>query len=132
MKDPLLRKHQSPAPSEPVDRSNQLQARSQGVRLPLLVLASTFPKSSGDSTPAFVLELSKHLQSRLEVTLSTLAVRSAADWDEIEGVQVRRFRYFWPRSLELLADGAILENLRRRRAEVSPLLHLAPHLDTVR
>jgi glycosyltransferase involved in cell wall biosynthesis len=33
----------------------------------------------------------------------------------LEGVQIQRFHYFWPRSLELLADGAILENLRRRR-----------------
>lgn len=123
-KDPLLRKHQSSAPSQPAESSNQPQARSQGVRLPLLVLTSTFPKSSGDSTPAFVLELSKHLQSRFEVTVSTPAVRGAADRDEIEGMQVRRFRYFWPRSLELLADGAILENVRRRRW----LLLLAPFL----
>ncbi len=33
----------------------------------------------------------------------------------MEGVEVQRFRYFWPRSLERLADGAIRENLRLSR-----------------
>jgi glycosyltransferase involved in cell wall biosynthesis len=51
-------------------------------------------------------------------------VRGAPDRDEIEGVQVRRFHYFWPRFLERLADGAILENVRRSRW----LLLLAPLL----
>jgi glycosyltransferase involved in cell wall biosynthesis len=54
----------------------------------------------------------------------TPAVRGAPDTAEIEGVQIRRFHYFWPRSLERLADGAILENVRRRRW----LLLLAPFL----
>ncbi len=81
----------------------------------LLVLTSTFPKGSGDSTPPFVLSLSKRLQPWFKVTALTPAVKGAPDRDEIEGVPVRRFHYFWPQSLELLADGAILENVRHRR-----------------
>lgn len=100
------------------------QDASEAAKLPLLVLASTFPKGRGDSTPAFVLNLSKRLQSRFQVMVLAPAVKGAPDRDEIEGVEVRRFHYFWPRSLELLADGAILENLRRRRW----LLLLAPFL----
>jgi len=81
----------------------------------LLVLTSTFPKGPDDSTPAFILTLSKHLQRWFQVTVLSPAARGAPDSGKLEGVQVQRFHYFWPRSLELLADGAILENLRRRR-----------------
>ena len=101
-----------------------LDDNSEAAKLPLLVLASTVPKSPADSTPAFVLDLSKHLQSWFQVTVLAPAVIGAPDRDEIEGVQVRRFHYFWPRFLERLADGAILENVRRRRW----LLVLAPFL----
>jgi glycosyltransferase involved in cell wall biosynthesis len=31
----------------------------------------------------------------------------------LQGIEVRRFHYFWPRSLERLTDGAMLENLGR-------------------
>jgi hypothetical protein len=130
-KDPHLRKLGSPPPSESAEHSNQSNARSQAQRPPL-VPASVFPKSSGSNTSAFVLDLSKHLDLGICVMVFTPVVRGAPDSGELEGVQFRRCHYFWPRSLELLADGAIVENLRRRRAEVSSLLHLAPHLDTAR
>jgi glycosyltransferase involved in cell wall biosynthesis len=108
-------------PSEGFTRSHP---PTEPERPSLLVLTSTFPKSRGDSTPAFVLDLSKHLQSRFRVTVLTPVAKGALDRDEIEGVQVRRFHYFWPRSLQILADGALLENVRRRRW----LLLLAPFL----
>jgi len=95
--------------------SNPLPEVSDVDKPSLLVLTSTFPKGSGDSTPPFVLNLSKRLQPWFKVTALTPAVKGAPDRDEIEGVQVRRFHYFWPQSLELLADGAILENVRHRR-----------------
>ena len=48
-------------------------------RLRLLVLASTFPRSADDSTPSFVLELCRRLQSRFEVTVITPAVPGARE-----------------------------------------------------
>jgi glycosyltransferase involved in cell wall biosynthesis len=123
-REPLLSKLESAPSPESAQSSNRPGAPSKELELPLLVLASTFPKGSEDSTPAFVLDLSRHLQSRFQVTVLAPAVKGAPEKDEIDGVQVRRFRYFWPRSLELLADGAILENVRRRRW----LLLLAPFL----
>jgi len=81
----------------------------------LLVLSSTFPKSIDDSTPPFVLQLSSHLLPYFDVTVLTPAVRNAPRKETLQGVNVRRFHYFWPRSLERLADGAILENLSRSR-----------------
>jgi phosphatidylinositol alpha-1,6-mannosyltransferase len=79
----------------------------------LLVLTSTFPKSIDDSTPPFVFQLCSHLLPHFDVTVLTPAVRNAPETETLQGVKVRRFHYFWPRSLERLADGAILESLSR-------------------
>lgn len=81
----------------------------------LLVLTSFFPKSVGDSTPPFVFQLCSRLLPRFQVSVLAPAVSNAPQTHTLEGVRVRRFRYFWPRSLERLADGAMLENLRRSR-----------------
>lgn len=79
----------------------------------LLVLTSTFPKSVSDSTPPFVFQLCSHLLPHFDVTVLTPAVRNAPETETLQGVKVRRFHYFWPHSLERLADGAILESLSR-------------------
>jgi len=90
----------------------------------LLVLTSTFPKSLDDTTPPFVFQLCRHLLPYFDVTVLTPAVRNASEADALQGVRVRRFHYFWPRSLERLSDGAMLENLGR-----NPWLYLqAPFL----
>lgn len=125
-KTPFPTQPRSLTPSKSAKHSSRPNALSQAQSPTLLVLASTFPKSRADSTPAFVLDLSKHLQSWFQVTVLAPAVRCAPDRDEIEGVQVRRFHYVWPRFLERLADGAILENVRRSRwlYLLAPLLFL--------
>jgi phosphatidylinositol alpha-1,6-mannosyltransferase len=79
----------------------------------LLVLTSTFPRSLDDSTPPFVFQLCSRLLPDFDVTVLTPAVRNTPETDTLQGVRVRRFHYFWPRSLERLADGAILESLSR-------------------
>jgi phosphatidylinositol alpha-1,6-mannosyltransferase len=90
----------------------------------LLVLTSTFPKRLNDTTPPFVFELCRHLLPHFDVTVLTPAAKGAPGVDTLSGVTVRRFHYFWPRSLERLTDGAMLENLGR-----SPWLFLqAPFL----
>jgi glycosyltransferase involved in cell wall biosynthesis len=81
----------------------------------LLVLTSTFPTSADDGTPPFVLQLCNRLLSRFEVTALTPAVGNAPQSQTLLGVSVQRFHYFWPRSLERLADGAMMENLSRNR-----------------
>jgi glycosyltransferase involved in cell wall biosynthesis len=84
-----------------------------------LVLTSTFPKSLDDTTPPFVFQLCRYLLPLFDVTALTPATRNAPEADTLQGIKVRRFHYFWPRSLERLADGAMLENLGR-----SPWLYL--------
>jgi phosphatidylinositol alpha-1,6-mannosyltransferase len=88
---------------------------SPTARPSLLVLTSTFPKSVSDSTPPFVFQLCSHLLPHFDVTVLTPAVRKAPEAETLQGVKVRRFHYFWPRSLERLAHGAILESLSRSR-----------------
>ena len=92
---------------------------SPSPRPALLVLTSTFPKSLNDTTPPFVFQLCRHLLPQFDVTVLTPATRNAPEADTLQGIKVRRFHYFWPRSLERLADGAMLENLGR-----SPWLYL--------
>ncbi len=80
----------------------------------IVVLATTLPARAGDGTPEFVLTLSEHLRRHAEsVTIVAPMVRGSARQEEINGVQIRRFRYF-PRRWEDLADGAIVPNLRQR------------------
>ncbi len=90
-----------------------MASASPAARPSLLVLTSTFPKSINDSTPPFVFQLCSHLLPHFDVTVLTPAVRNAPETETLQGVRVRRFHYFWPRSLERLADGAILECLSR-------------------
>ena len=78
-----------------------------------MVLASTFPTSSGDATPAFVRDLAVAEASEYETVVVVPAVAGGAARETVGSLGVRRFRYF-PRRWEDLAEGAILENLRAR------------------
>lgn len=82
-------------------------------KLRILVLASTYPRWSGDPEPGFVHELCRRLAPRFDVVA---VVPDAADADPsgmLDGVRVIRYRYA-PRRLEVLVnDGGIATNLRR-------------------
>jgi glycosyltransferase involved in cell wall biosynthesis len=81
----------------------------------LLVTASTLPRWAGDAVPAFVLEQAVALRAArrgLEVEILAPHHAGAAAEELMQGIPVRRFRYFWPASLERLAYPAILPNLR--------------------
>jgi glycosyltransferase involved in cell wall biosynthesis len=81
----------------------------------LLVLASTYPAGADDGTPAFVRDLAIAEAAEFDTVVLVPRVAGAAMAEERDGLSVRRFRYF-PRRWEDLADGAIIENLRRRRS----------------
>jgi colanic acid/amylovoran biosynthesis glycosyltransferase len=95
-----------------------VRARSEpvGRRRPrLLVLASTYPAGPDDGTPAFVRDLALRQAADFDTLVLVPRVPGAAREERTGGLTVRRFGYF-PRRWETLADGAILENLRRRRS----------------
>lgn len=89
----------------------------------LLVLASTFPGTPGDGTPAFVLDLALQQAKDFDVTVLTPMVPGAARtqlmWDSGNqgSVSVLRYRYFFSR-WEDLAHGAILDNLKARKSRL--------------
>jgi glycosyltransferase involved in cell wall biosynthesis len=97
------------------------------VRKRLLILTTTFPRWQGDTEPAFVLELSRRLARRFEVTVLAPHCLGAAPKEEFDGLRVIRYRYA-PEALETLAyNGGIMQNLRRARWKylLVPLLLLA-------
>jgi colanic acid/amylovoran biosynthesis glycosyltransferase len=91
-----------------------VRAAEKGVRRPrLLVLASTFPAGRDDGTPAFVRDLAGAEAVDFDTVVLVPRVPGSARQERGDRLTVYRFRYF-PRRWEDLADGAILENLRRR------------------
>ena len=78
-----------------------------------MVLASTFPARYDDGTPAFVRDLAAYEATEFETLVVVPRVPGSARRERQGRLTVHRFRYF-PRRWETLADGAILENLRRR------------------
>jgi glycosyltransferase involved in cell wall biosynthesis len=78
----------------------------------ILVTASTFPRWNNDPEPRFVLDLSKELQQQFEVTVLVPASPKAMMSEQLEGVNVLRYRYAPLRSLEVLAyPGGITSRL---------------------
>jgi len=77
----------------------------------VLVLASTVPSRPGDGTPEFVLSLSRALSDLYDVTILCPSMRGAPPELQVDGLTIRRFRYF-PRRLQGLADGAIIQTLK--------------------
>lgn len=83
----------------------------------VLLVTSNFPRWAGDSTTPFILHLAQDLQS-LGWQARVLAPHApgAAALEELEGVQVERFRYLWPESGQTVCyNGGALINLRKSR-----------------
>jgi colanic acid/amylovoran biosynthesis glycosyltransferase len=86
--------------------------------LRLLVMTSTFPAFEGDGTPAFVSDLAKYEARHFETLVLTPRVPGApAVEHDGNGFRIERFPYF-PKRWETLASGAIIENVRARRANL--------------
>lgn len=82
-------------------------------KLRLLVLTSTYPRWMADPEPGFVHELSRRLTTDFQVYVLGPHARGAKRREEMQGVDVRRYRYA-PECWETLVnDGGIIANLRR-------------------
>jgi glycosyltransferase involved in cell wall biosynthesis len=81
----------------------------------ILSVATTHPRFAGDAEPSYVLAVNRELVRRgHEVTALLPHADGAALFEIIDGVTIRRFRYFVPASLQKLCyNGGILPNLRR-------------------
>ena len=84
-----------------------------GERLRLLVLTSTYPRWAGDPEPGFVHELSRRLAETFDVRVIGPHAAGALVRENLDGVDVHRYRYA-PVALETLVNhGGILTNLKR-------------------
>ena len=80
----------------------------------VLVTATTFPRWKDDSEPNFVYLLCKLLVGRCDITVLVPHHPGAKRYEVMDGVNVYRFRYFFPLSLERLCyDGGVLENIKK-------------------
>ena len=77
------------------------------------MLTSTFPRRKGDVEPPFVYELCRRLTANFFVhVLAPHTVGSAAE-EQVDGIQVTRYRYFISRWESLAYHGGILANLKQ-------------------
>ncbi|WP_369602521.1 glycosyltransferase [Hahella sp. SMD15-11] len=93
----------------------------------ILVLASTYPRWRNDNEPGFVHELCRRLAFDAEVRVVCPHDKGAKDTEDLDGVQVYRFRYA-PEFLEkLVYNGGILGNLKKSwfKAFLLPFFFLA-------
>jgi len=80
----------------------------------VLVLASTFPRWPNDTTPRFVLDATKGLTNTYSFTVLAPHHKNALANENMEGIPVKRFRYFFPAGLQRLAyGGGILPNFKQ-------------------
>ena len=78
----------------------------------LLVLASTYPRWQGDHEPGFVHELSKRLTNTFDVIVVCPHAIGSKKYEQLDGVNVYRYRYA-PLALETLVNnGGIVTNLK--------------------
>jgi glycosyltransferase involved in cell wall biosynthesis len=80
----------------------------------ILCVTSNFPRWKDDATPGFVFHLAQDLQALgWEVDVLAPHAPGAAISEQVAGLQVDRFRYFWPQSEQTICyGGGALANLR--------------------
>jgi len=67
----------------------------KGERKRLLVLSSTFPRWKDDIEPPFVYDLCFHLKKHYDIHVLAPHYPGAALEEQLTGIQVTRFRYFF-------------------------------------
>ena len=92
--------------------------RAGGLRV--CMLTTSYPRYAGDAAGNFVSALAEYLQAHrdcdVEVFAPSTAERTTPDAEVLNGVRVRRLRYFWPKSFQRLAYGAgIPWNMRQSK-----------------
>lgn len=89
------------------------EPRSTLKDLRVLVLATTFPRWANDTEPRFVFDLAKHSAKKISLWVLAPHAPGAKMEEEIEGVRILRFPYFFPKRLQRLCyQGGILPKLK--------------------
>src|SRR3989344_7698599 len=82
-------------------------------KLNLLVMGTTFPRWENDTEATFVKDLSYELSKYFNVNVLVPHYKGLKLYDSKEKLKIYRFIYFYPTSLEKLAYGGILPNLKK-------------------
>lgn len=81
--------------------------------LRVLVLATTFPRWANDTEPRFIFDLTKPLAEKVSLWVLAPHAPGAKIREDMEGVKVLRFPYFFPKRLQTLCyEGGILPKLK--------------------
>jgi len=78
----------------------------------LLVLASTFPRWKDDTEPRFVYDLCQNLKNKFEITILAPHCKDALPQENIEGLEIIRYRYAPERFETLAYEGGITAKLK--------------------
>ena len=78
----------------------------------VLVVTTTFPRRNGDDQPRFVLDLCKSLRGDYEQLVLAPSAPGCSVDECVEGVKVKRFRYFFKQAETLAYGTGILGNLK--------------------
>jgi len=78
-----------------------------------LVLTSTFPRWENDPEPAFIFELSRRLTDKFEITVLSPRAPGSKKREDMAGLHIIRFPYFFSRWEKLaMHGGGILNHLK--------------------
>jgi glycosyltransferase involved in cell wall biosynthesis len=86
----------------------QLEASSN-----ILVLTATFPRWNDDVEPPFVYELCRRLSKTFSIHVLAPHASGAYVEEQMEGIRVTRYRYFFSRWENLAYHGGIMANLKQ-------------------
>jgi glycosyltransferase involved in cell wall biosynthesis len=81
----------------------------------LLVVTSTFPRWQNDTDPPFVHELSKRLTDTFDVTVHTPHYPGSRTNEQMGGMHIHRFRYFFAPYERLAGGQGIVPKMRRNK-----------------
>ncbi len=105
-----------------------------GERPKVLVMTSTFPRWPGDKEPPFVYELCRRLSEEFEILVLAPHAPGARRQEEMDGLEVYRYRYAPTAWEQLCYEGGILARLRHKpiRLLLVPGFLLAQTLAAIR
>ena len=78
----------------------------------VLMLTSTLPRWAGDAESGFILDLARELNADFEIELIAPHAPGAARREMMQGLQVARFRYWWPRWQSVAYQGGMAWRVR--------------------
>lgn len=79
----------------------------------VLVMASTFPRWKNDTSPRFAYDLAENLALRYDIIVLAPHHKGALKKEKLGKVDIRRFAYFKPESLQRLCyGGGIIPNMK--------------------